>query len=386
MSKKRLSLTNKKSKTIGIIGGGQLGQMLTEAAKNLELDVVVLEPDDDPPAVQAGATQIIGSLVDTKKIKELVKKSDFVTWEIEHINTEVLKELENQGFKISPSPKTLTKIKDKFLQKDFLKNQGIPTAPFRKVENIEDLKKAADELNLPLVLKTRFGGYDGRGNFVIRNETDFKEGFIKLGGENLYVEGWVNFEKELAVMAVRDVNANIKTYPVVQTIHKNNILQVVLAPAPISSDQSLKAEEFAKKVMEHLEGAGVFGIEMFLTKRGEILVNEIAPRVHNSGHFTIEAAITSQFENQLRAVSEMDLGSSKMKVKAAVMINILGDRMGEANPKGVGKAEKLGNVFVHIYGKKEVKPERKMGHLTVIGDDLEKVLEKANLARSLISI
>lgn len=371
---------------VGIIGGGQLGQMMTEASKNLELEVTVLEPTENPPAVQAGAKQIVGSLTDPEKIKELSEKSDFVTWEIEHINTEVLEELENKGFKINPSPKTLAKIKDKYLQKEFLEANGIPVAPFKKIEKIEDIQKVINELGLPLLLKTRFGGYDGRGNFVIRSSEDIEKGFKKLGGENLYVEGFVEFEKELAIMAVRDKNANIKIYPVVETIHENNILQVTLAPAPISSEQTQKAGEFAKKVMQHLEGAGVFGIEMFLTKSGEILVNEIAPRVHNSGHYTIEACVTSQFENQLRAVSEMELGSTDLKVGAAVMINILGDRNGAAEPKGIEDAEKLGNVFVHMYGKKDVKPERKMGHLTVTGENMEEVLEKANVARSLISI
>ena len=374
------------TKVVGIIGGGQLGRMLAEASKNLDLEIIVLEPTENPPAVQVGAEQVVGTLTDPEKIKELAEKSDSVTWEIEHINTEVLEELESQGFKINPSPKTLSKIKDKLLQKEFLKENGIPAAPFKKVESVSDIKNAAKELGLPILLKTRFGGYDGRGNFVIRNEEDIEIGFEKLGKENLYVEGFVDFEKELAVMAARDKNGEIRVYPVVETIHENNILQVVLAPAPISSEQSLKAEEFAKKVMEHLEGAGVFGIEMFLTKTGEILVNEIAPRVHNSGHYTIEACETSQFENQLRAVSEMELGSTDMKVGAAVMVNILGDRNGVAEVKGVEEAEKLGNVFVHIYGKKEVKPERKMGHLTVVGNNLEEVLEKANVARSLISI
>ncbi len=196
----------------------------------------------------------------------------------------------------------------------------------------------------------------------------------------------MEFEKELAVIAVRDKDGNVKTYPVVETIHENNILQVTLTPAQISTEQTQKAEAFAIKVMEHLEGAGVFGIEMFLTKMGDILVNEIAPRVHNSGHYTIEACVTSQFENQLRAVSEMELGDTSMKVEAAVMVNILGDRIGEANPQGVEEAEKLGQVFVHIYGKKDVKLERKMGHITVVGDDLEEVMEKANVARSIISV
>lgn len=373
-------------KRVGIIGGGQLGRMMTDASLKLNLDITVLEPTENPPAVQVGAKQIIGSLNNPEKIRELAEMSDFLTWEIEHINTEVLEELENEGFKINPSPKTLAKIKDKLLQKEFLKQNGIPTAPFKKVESIEDIVNASKELGLPLLLKTRFGGYDGRGNFVVRNEEDIKAGFEKLGGENLYVEGFVDFGKELAVMAARDKSGNIKIYPVVETIHENNILQVTLAPAPIAQDLNKRAEEFAKKVMEHLEGAGVFGIEMFLTKNGEILVNEIAPRVHNSGHYTIEACITSQFENQLRAVSEMELGETDMKVGAAVMINILGDRSGVAEVAGIEEAGKLGNVFVHIYGKKDVKPERKMGHLTIVGDNLEEVLEKANKARSLIRI
>jgi len=373
-------------KTVGIIGGGQLGQMMTQAASKLDLDIIVLEKNDNPPAVQAGAKLIIGDLNDAEKIRELAENTDFVTWEIEHINTDVLEELENEGFIINPSPKTLSKIKDKYLQKEFLRSNNIPVAPFKRVESIEEIEKAAEELGLPLLLKTRFGGYDGKGNFVVRNDKDIEEGFKKLGGENLYVEGFVEFEKELAIMAARDKKGNIKTYPVVETIHENNILQVTLAPAPISADQSQKAEEFARKVMEHLEGAGVFGIEMFLTKSGDILVNEIAPRVHNSGHYTIEACETSQFENQLRAVSEMELGDTSMKVGAAVMVNILGERDGIASVKGVQEAEALGDCFVHIYGKKDVKVERKMGHITVVGDSLEEVLDKANKARSLIQI
>jgi phosphoribosylaminoimidazole carboxylase PurK protein len=381
------------NKTIGIIGGGQLGRMLTEAAKNLptlsskaDLKIKVLDPVENCPASQVGARQIKGSLTDADKIRELAEQSDFLTWEIEHINTEILEQMESEGYKINPSPKTLAKIKDKFFQKQFLTENGIPTAPFKRVDNLEDAKNAVSQLGLPMVLKTRLGGYDGRGNFVIRNEEDLEEGFNKLGGNNLYAEGWVDFEKELAVMAVRDIDANIKTYPVVQTIHENNILHLVYAPAPIPEEQNKQAEDFAKKVMEHLEGAGVFGIEMFYTKTGEILVNEIAPRVHNSGHYTIEACEASQFEIHLRAVSEMDLGDTSMKVGAAVMVNILGDRNGEADPKGIEESEKLGNVFVHIYGKKDVKPERKMGHITVVGESLEEVIEKANLARSLISI
>lgn len=371
---------------VGIIGGGQLGQMMTQASAKLGLEITVLDPGENPPAVQVGAGQIKGDLHDSEKIKELAKNSDYLTWEIEHINTEILEELEKEGTKVNPSPKTLARIKDKFLQKEYLEENGIPTAPFRKVENEQEVETAARVLGFPLLLKTRFGGYDGRGNHVIHNVDEINEAFEKLGREYLYVEGFVEFEKELSVIAVRDIKGSIKTYPVVETIHENNILQVVLAPAPISSEQSKQADDFARRVLEHLGGAGVFGIEMFLTKGGEIMVNEIAPRVHNSGHFTIEACQTSQFENQLRAVSEMELGDTSMKVGAAVMINILGERNGLSEVSGVEEAERLGNVFVHIYGKKDVKPERKMGHLTVVGDNMEEVLERANKAKSLITI
>ena len=196
----------------------------------------------------------------------------------------------------------------------------------------------------------------------------------------------MKFPNVCVVKSLSDLTKQIIRNRAIPCLYENNILQVVLAPAPISSEQSLKATEFAKKVLEHLDGAGVFGIEMFLTKSGDVLVNEIAPRVHNSGHFTIEACEVSQFENQLRAVSEMELGDTSMKVGAAVMVNILGERNGAAEVSGVEEAEKLGNVFVHIYGKKDVKVERKMGHLTVIGENLEEVLEKANQAKRLISV
>ena len=382
MDDKEINMT----KTVGIIGGGQLGMMLTQANENLGFRIIVLEDTENPPAVQVGAEQIKGGLNDGEKIRELASRSDYLTWEIEHINTEVLEVLEKEGFIINPAPSTLAKIKDKFLQKEFLQSNGIPTAPFKKVENAQQVLEASKELGLPLLLKTRFGGYDGRGNHVIHSEDEVERAFEKLGKENLYVEGFVEFEKELSVIAVRDTEGNIKTYPVVETIHENNILRVVLAPAPISSEQSGKALEFARGVMESLDGAGVFGIEMFLTKSGEVMVNEIAPRVHNSGHFTIEGGETSQFENHLRAISGIELGSTEMKVKAAVMINILGERNGVAEASGVEEAEKLGNVFVHMYGKKDVKVERKMGHLTVIGDNLQDVLDKANKARVLISI
>ncbi len=374
------------SKKIGIIGGGQLGRMLTEAATTLEFETIVLDPSENSPAAKVGAKQILGSLSDEGKIQELAETVDYLTWEIEHINTRILESLSEKGFSINPSPKTLVIIKDKLSQSEFLEKFEIPTASFKRVESGEDVLKAAEEFGYPLVLKSRFGGYDGRGNFVIENAEQVKEGFKTLGEQNLYVEKFVEFEKELAIMAARDTRGNVVTYPVVETIHKNNILHYTLAPAPISPKQRKDAEEFAKKVLKHLEGAGVFGIEMFLAKDGSILVNEIAPRVHNSGHYTIEACETSQFEQHIRAITGMELGATQMVVPCAVMVNILGDRDAAAQVEGLHEALAIQGVSVHIYGKAKTKPQRKMGHITVTGDNIDEVFAKAKSARSLINI
>lgn len=372
-------------KKIGIIGGGQLGMMLTEAAALLDFEITIVDKADCSASF-VGAKVLVGAITDPEKIKELAKDADFLTFEIEHINTDALEELENESVTIHPSPHTLKTIKDKFAQKEFLRKNNLPTASFVAIEKDTDITKAGHRFGYPFLLKTRSGGYDGRGNAVVKNEEDIKQAVKKLGDNALYAEKFVPFTKELAVMVARSTNGDIKTYPVVETIHEENILRFTLAPAKIDKKIYQKAENLAKAVMEHLHGAGVFGIEMFLTKNGKVVINEIAPRVHNSGHYTIEACETSQFTQHLLAITGQPLRKTDMIVPAAVMINILGSRIGKANLQGTESAETLGKTYVHWYHKQDVKPLRKMGHITVVGDNLGECLKKTKEARRLISI
>ncbi len=383
-------MTNLKSKnkriTLGIIGGGQLGRMLVEAACKLNIKTIVLDPTPKSPAGQIADSQIIGDYKDSNKIKLLARKVDFLTYEIESANVKALKELEGQGVKIQPSSNTLEIIQDKFSQKQFLTATRIPVAPFNAIENIADIEKTAKYLGFPLVLKARRHGFDGRGNTLIKDKSEIKRAFNKLKGQDLYIENFVPYKLELAVQIARSINGEIISFPLVETIQKNNICHLVKAPARVNKKINLAAKKLAINVIENLKGAGVFGIEMFLTKDGKVLVNEIAPRVHNSGHYTIEACNISQFEEHVRAVCNLPLKPVNLKTKYAVMINILGNRTGRAIPKGIKNAEKIKNVYVHIYGKSETRPERKMGHITVIGENISTVFLNAQRARSLITI
>jgi phosphoribosylaminoimidazole carboxylase PurK protein len=373
-------------KRIGIVGGGQLGRLIAIDAKRLGFTVNIIDPTPNSPAGQIADHQIVAEYNDEKAIRQLAKISDFLTFEIELANAKILDELSEEGLQINPSAKTLTIIKDKLSQKEFLRNAKIPVADFVEVNSKEEIKKIAKKFGYPLLLKARFDAYDGRGNALIKNEKQIDNGLEKLKGRKLYVEKFVPFTKELAIMVGRNANNEIISYPVVETIHKNNICHIVIVPAPIDKKIQLKAQRLAEKVMKQLQGAGMFGIEMFLTKDEKILINEIAPRVHNSGHYTSEANETSQFEQHARAITGMPFGSTKLTVPSAVMINILGERDGDAKPMGVEVAEKISGVKVHIYGKLQTRVERKMGHITVIGKTLSETLRKAKKARKLISI
>src|SRR5258708_3595587 len=389
---------------IGIVGGGQLGRMLAFDAKRMGFTVRVVDPTPNSPAGQVVDEQVLGDYVDKAAIRKLAEVSDYLTFEIELANAVLLDELSAKGLQVNPSAKTLTLIKDKLSQKEFLQKAGILVAEFANViaSNSEAIPKrlappiasvarkdvisAAKDFGYPFLLKARFDAYDGRGNVLIRKEKDINAGLEKLKGRKLYVEKFVPFVKELAVIVARNAKGEIATYPVVETIHKNNICHIVIAPAQVSPQIKNQAKRLAIKTMRHLKGAGVFGIEMFLTKDNKVLINEIAPRVHNSGHYTTEACVTSQFEQHIRAITGMPLGSTAMRAPAAVMVNILGDRVGKAEVTGMEKALSIQNVFVHIYGKSETKPERKMGHITVVGESVEEAMKKARLARKYISI
>ncbi len=370
-------------KIVGIVGGGQLGRMLTEAAHKLGFNVLVLDETPNSPASLVADEQIIGSYRDKEKVMLLGSKSDFVTFEIEGANEEALLELEKQGKIVNPSGKILKTIKDKFAQKVFLINHNIPVAQFKSVENIEDCERAGEEFGYPYMLKARLGAYDGRGNFVVHTKEEIRGAWSKLGDNQLYAEKFVPYVKELAVIVARDSFGKIITYPIVETVHKNNICHIVKSPAQIEKSVKEKGEHLAIRVLEALGGVGVFAIEMFLTKEGFVLVNEIAPRVHNSGHHTIEAFEMSQFEAQIRCITGMHLEDPRPTRKHAVMVNILGERDGEANTKEI---KPLDGVHVHIYGKMQVRKERKMGHITVLGDNPEEIEKRALEVRKLIEI
>lgn len=370
---------------IGIVGGGQLGRMLTEAALPLGYQVIVVDPGTDCPAKQVGAEQIIGNLYDPESLKKLAAKADFITIEIEHLDTRPLEAIAASGKPVNPSPKTIALIQDKFEQKVFLQKAGIPVADFVKIINAASAEKALRDFGGKMLLKSRHGAYDGRGNAVISGPEDIEPAMTSLG-DKLYAEKFVPFQKELAVMVARDIKGNVATYPVTETIHKRNICVETRTPYGQRTGATEQAEQLAKDVAQHLEGAGVFGIEMFLTDDSKILINEIAPRVHNSGHYTIEACETSQFEQHIRAITGMDLGSTELKVPAAVMVNILGERDGPTEIQGLEEAEAIPGVAVHLYGKSPTKVDRKMGHITATGVTVEEARERAEQARKLINV
>jgi len=351
------------AKRLGIIGGGQLGMMITEAAKNLTeyiSEITVLDPTDNCPAAQAGAKQIVGDFKDELAILKLAEQSDIITYEIESGNTDVLSKLKA---KIEPSPSTLGIIQDKFSQKTFLSENELPVSQFYEIISLDDLHEKINELGLPVLLKLRRDAYDGRGNFKITSSDEIEKAYQHFDRKSLMVEKFVNFKMEVSVIAARNTKGDIATYPLVENIHENNILKMTIAPARVSDDVIKDAGEIARKTMEVLKGAGVFGIEMFIDQDDKILINEIAPRVHNSGHHTLQSCNTSQFEQHLRAILGLDLGSTEL-VHKTVMCNILGPDGFEGKYKPVEL--KKDNVYLKMYGKDISKPQRKIGHFNVV--------------------
>ena len=350
-------------KRLGIIGGGQLGMMITEAAQNLNdeiSEITVLDPTENCPAAQAGAKQIIGDFKDKDAIVKLAEQSDIITYEIESGNTDVLSKL---NAVIEPSPSTLSIIQDKLSQKKFLSKNGLPVSQFYEIVSLDDLHEKINELGLPVLLKARRDAYDGRGNFKITSPDEVEKAYRHFDGKSLMVEKFVNFKMEVSVIAIRNTKGEIATYPMVENIHEDNILKITIAPARVSDDVIRNAGEIAKKIMQVLNGAGVFGIEMFIDQNNKILINEIAPRVHNSGHHTLQSCKTSQFEQHLRAILGLDLGSTDL-VHKTVMYNILGPDGFEGKYKPV-QLEKDG-VYLKMYGKNVSKPQRKLGHFNVV--------------------
>ncbi|MCL0063805.1 5-(carboxyamino)imidazole ribonucleotide synthase [Dehalococcoidia bacterium] len=369
---------------IGIIGGGQLGKMMTQEAKKMGFYVTILDPTPDSPASQLADRQLVGDFHDRNKIKELVTRSDVTTYDIEDIDVGALKELVEAGHLIHPSPQILEIIQDKWKQKEALARSGIPIARYRKVEE-GGLAAALEEFGFPVVQKACRGGYDGRGVFVIRTRDDTGRA---LKGES-FLEEFVEIKKELAVMVARNTAGEIKCHPVVEMVFDEaaNICDYVLAPAMVEQKIQDESRQIAVAVVESLGGTGIFGIEMFLDKAGNVLVNEIAPRPHNSGHYTIEACVTSQFEQHIRAIMGLPLGSTEL-LTPAVMINILGGEgyEGPATFRGIRETLQIPGAALHLYGKKITRPFRKMGHVTVVDKDIENALEKAQRIKTFLRV
>ena len=366
------------TKILGIIGGGQLGMMITEAAKKMPehiSKIIVLDPTKNCPAAQVGAEQIVADFKNKDAIVDLANKSDIITYEIESGDSDVLKSVE-KNTEINPSPETLKIIQDKFLQKSFLLENDIPIPDFIKIEKIEDVKNGLENFGFPALLKARRDAYDGKGNFKINSENEIQKAFDYFQGQTMLLEKYIPFKMEVSVIASRNTKGQIKTYPLVENNHEDNILRETIAPARVTDEITQKAEQIAEKIMMVLKGAGTFGIEMFVTQDNNIVINEIAPRVHNSGHHTLQSSETSQFEQHLRAILGLELGSTKL-LHNTIMYNILGAKgfEGEYQPLDISNE----NLFLKMYGKKISKPLRKLGHFNLVGtkgESIDQLLEK----------
>lgn len=368
---------------IGIIGGGQLGRMMVMAAQRLGCTCVVLDPTPGSPAGQVAGHQIVGDYHDPARLRELAEFCDVTTFDIEDIDTDTLIELQREGCRIRPDPRVLAVIQDKLTQKETLEKAGIPTAPF--VPMPEPGPEPFAAFGYPLVQKARRGGYDGRGVVVMQDAEDFR-GHLPVPS---LVERFIPQAKEIAVLVARGLDGDCRCYPPVEMCFRpgENVLDLLLAPASLTPETVSIAQDLARRTVEALGGVGVFGIEMFLTAAGELLVNEVAPRTHNSGHHTIEANITDQFEQHLRAVVGLPLGATDQRCPAA-MVNLLGAPGHRGRPviKGLAAALAIPGVCVHIYGKAATSPFRKMGHVTVLDQDIESARRKAEQVRELIEI
>lgn len=368
---------------LGVLGGGQLGRMLIQSAVNYNQDIHILDPDQNAPCKDICQRFTVGSLKDFDTVYAFGQSCDIITVEIESVNTEALERLQSEGKKVYPQPDILSLIKDKRKQKQFYELHDIPTADFILVEDKAEVIHNSDFL--PAVNKLGKEGYDGRGVQVLKTQDDLDKAFDAPG----LLEKLIDFDKEIAVTVARNENGEMVVYPAVEcAFHPTaNLVEYLFAPAEISKEIEAKAQEIAKDVILKLDMVGILAVEMFVTKEGEVLVNEVAPRPHNSGHHTIEANYTSQFEQHLRAVMNWPLGNPELRCPAA-MINLLGEDgyTGDAIVEGIDEAMSEKGVYIHLYGKKITKPFRKMGHVTILSEKAEGLKEKAERIKELIKI
>jgi 5-(carboxyamino)imidazole ribonucleotide synthase len=368
---------------IGILGGGQLGRMLIQNGIDLNLDISVLDPDKNAPCKYLVKKFVNGSLTDYNTVYDFGKDKDLITIEIENVNIEALKKLESEGVKVYPQPHVIELIQDKGMQKMFYQRNNIPSADFFLVENKSQINKYADYF--PFFQKLRKGGYDGKGVCKLSDVNELTNAF----DEPSVLERLVDFDKELSVIVSRNKNGETKCFPVVECEFnpQANLVEFLFSPANVKKTVEKEAIAIATLVAEKLDIVGLLAVELFLTKDGRVLINEIAPRPHNSGHHTIEANITSQFEQLWRAILNLPLGDTSM-IKASVMVNLLGDAgyEGTAIYKGLEDVLKFSGVYIHLYGKSTTKPFRKMGHTTIVDDDILKAKLKAKTVKQILRV
>ena len=367
---------------IGIIGGGQLGRMLIQSGIDFNLNFSVLDPDPQAPCHQL-APFTCGKLTDYKTVMDFGKDCDLITIEIENVNTQALADLEKAGKKVFPQPHIVELIQDKRRQKQFFKDNNIPTADFLLVENKVDI--LTHQSYLPAVNKLGREGYDGRGVQVLRSKEDISKAFDVPG----LLEKLIDFEKEISVIVSRNTAGVITTFPAVEMVFhpQANLVEYLFSPAQIRDAIAQQAKEIAERVITTLGLVGILAVEMFVTKDGQVLVNEVAPRPHNSGHQTIEANVTSQYEQHLRAILGLPPGDTRCTAPSA-MVNILGEEgfTGMAQYEGLSEVMAMPGVHVHLYGKKQTKPFRKMGHVTIVESDLESLKKKANFVKQTLKV
>lgn len=368
---------------LGILGGGQLGRMLIQQAINYNVTVKVLDPDRDAPCKKLCDEFVVGSLGDYETVYNFGKKVDLLTIEIEKVNVDALEQLEKEGVLVYPQPRIIRLIQDKGLQKQFFKENDIPTAEFQIISSTEQLKSS--HISFPYIQKLRRDGYDGKGVYKVIDESYLSKAFK----EPSLIERWVDFQKEIAVIVARNEDGETKAFPMVEMEFnpQANLVEFLIAPSTLPFEVHEEAERIAKRVAECLNIVGLLAVEMFLDKNGKILVNELAPRPHNSGHQTIEGNVVSQFEQHLRAIFNQPLGDTAC-LNHAIMINVLGEAgyEGPAVYKGIEDILKCAGVYIHLYGKALTKPFRKMGHVTIVDTDREKAIEKARFVQKTLKV
>ncbi|MET1054801.1 MAG: 5-(carboxyamino)imidazole ribonucleotide synthase [Pedobacter sp.] len=368
---------------LGILGGGQLGRMLIQEAINYNLTTLVLDPDTDAPCKHIANYFECGSITDYDTVYKFGKKADVITIEIEKVNIEALEQLEKEGKQVFPQSRVIRLIQDKGVQKQFFKENDIPTAPFQLANTKEDMLNS--HIPFPYMLKQRRDGYDGKGVMRINIAADLDDAFES----HCLIEEIVDFEKEIAVIVSRNSNGDVKTFPMVEMEFnaEANLVEFLISPSTYPDHIQERAETIAKNIASALNVTGLLAVEMFITRDGEILVNELAPRPHNSGHQTIEGNYVSQFGQHLRSIFNLPLGDTR-SISNAVMINLLGEKghEGVAKYQGMEKILGLDGVYVHLYGKKYTKPFRKMGHVTIVDQNREAAIEKANYIKETLKV